>query len=95
MRWRAPLYIAQVDTESMRLIRDTEGIAVSLVGDGVHNPDHVARVGNFHTVVVSEYESWVTVGECIPAEDWKGDTIIGRIRFDKPNNNFGSSEIDI
>ena len=86
MRWRAPLYVARVDTKTMRLERETERVAVALVGDGVNNPDHVARIGNFHTVAVSEYESWVTVGECIPAEDWKGDTIISRIRWTEPNN---------
>ena len=85
MRWRAPLYVAQVNVESLRLLRDTERIAVPLIGDGVKNPDHVARLGNFHTVNVNPEESWVTVGECIPKEDWRGDTIIGRITWRTPN----------
>jgi hypothetical protein len=85
MRWRAPLYVAEVDTETMRLIRDSEQVAVPLRGDGVDDPDFVARLGNFHTVEAAADESWVTVGECIPKDDWKGDTIISRIAWSGPN----------
>ena len=85
MRWRAPLWVARVDTDQLRLVRDTERIAVPLRGDGVADPDHVARLGNFHTVNVSPHESWVTVGESLPAQGWKGDTIISRITWERPN----------
>ncbi len=85
MRWRAPLYVARVDTDTMRLVRETERVAVPMVGDGINNPDHVARLGNFHTVAVSREESWVTVGETRPADDYKGDTIAARIAWDRPN----------
>ena len=44
MRWRAPLYIAQVDTENLCLIRKSEKIVFPMIGDGVNDPDHVARM---------------------------------------------------
>lgn len=84
-RWRAPLYIAQVDRDSLRLIRSTEQIVLPLVGDGVNNAKHVARMGNFHTVNASPGESWVTVGETLPDDGWRGDTLMGRIRWSRPN----------
>ena len=51
---RAPLFIAQVDTENLRVIRDTEKILV---------PNRGARVGNFGVTKISESESWVVVSE--------------------------------
>lgn len=84
VRWRAPLYIAQVDMASLRLIRASEQVAVPLVGDGIHDPTRVAHLGNFHTVNVSPLESWVTVGEVIPSS-YRGDGLISRIAWSKPN----------
>jgi hypothetical protein len=86
MRWRAPLYLARVDTEKLCLIRATERIVLPLVGDGVHNARHVARMGNFHTVAATADESWVTVGECLPDDDWRGDVLLARIRWSQPNH---------
>lgn len=80
-RWRAPLYVARVDTERPCLIRETEKVILPLIGDGINNPDHVARMGNFHVTNASADESWVTAGECLPHDDWKGDTYLARIRF--------------
>ncbi len=54
MRHRAPLFIAQVDTEKLCVIRETERILV---------PERGARLGNFGVVQISENESWVTVAE--------------------------------
>ncbi len=85
MRWRSPLYVAQVDTERLCLIRESERTVFPLIGDGVNDPDHVARMGNFHVVNASPQESWVTVGETLPAEKWKGNTLLGRIVWNKPN----------
>ena len=85
MRWRAPLYIAQVDTKNLCLIRNSEKVVLPLIGDGVNDPDHVARMGNFHTVNVSRNESWVTVGETLPFDNYKGNTLLGRIFWNKPN----------
>lgn len=84
-RWRAPLWMARVDTQTLRLIRSTERIVLPLVGDGVNAPDEVAYSGNFHPVNVSAGESWVTDGEIIPKRGWKGDLLLARIRWAKPN----------
>ena len=46
-RWRAPLWVAQVDPKTLRLIRATERVVLPLVGDGVNNADHVPMMGNF------------------------------------------------
>jgi hypothetical protein len=85
MRWRAPLYVAQVDTDKLCLIRQSEKIVFPLIGDGINDPDHVARMGNFHVVNASRNESWVTVGETLPHENWKGNTLLGRIFWNRAN----------
>lgn len=84
-RWRAPLFMAQVDPQKLRLLRDTERIVLPLVGDGVNSPDDVAYSGNFHPVNVSPDESWVTDGEMIPKRGYRGDLLLSRIRWAKPN----------
>ena len=84
-RWRAPLWIAQVDPRTLRLVRATERIVLPLVGDGVHAPDDVAYSGNFHPVNVSPEESWVTHGEMIPKRGFRGDLLLARIRWSSPN----------
>ena len=85
-RWRAPLYMAQVDTSRLCLIRSTERVVLSLIGDGINQAQHVARMGNFHTVAVTPWESWVTVGECLPYDDWKGDVLLARIQWSHVNS---------
>ena len=85
MRWRAPLYLAQVDPHKLCLMRDSEKIVFPLIGDGINDPDHVARMGNFHVVNSTPHESWVTVGETLPHDGWKGDTLLGRIFWSIPN----------
>lgn len=84
-RWRAPLYVARVDTEKLCLVRSTERVVLPLIGDGVNNARHVARMGNFHTVAATPEESWVTVGECLPDDGWRGDTLMARIRWSQPS----------
>jgi hypothetical protein len=83
-RWRAPLFMAKVDPATLRLVRATERVAVPLVGDGVKEPAKVAHLGNFHTQAVTADESWVTVGEVIPAT-WRGDLLLARVRWAVPN----------
>ncbi|MEE2887142.1 MAG: sialidase family protein [Planctomycetota bacterium] len=80
MRFRAPLYIAQVDPHSMSIIRSSERVAIPLRGDPAAAPKDVARMGNFHTLRVTEEESWVTVGEARPTAGWRGDVLLARIR---------------
>lgn len=53
-RHRAPLFIAQVDTDRLCVIRDTERILV---------PQRGARLGNFGVAKINENESWVVVSE--------------------------------
>ncbi|MCL4217685.1 MAG: exo-alpha-sialidase [Candidatus Hydrogenedentes bacterium] len=58
-RHRAPLFIAQVDKEALRVIRATERILV---------PERGARLGNFAVTEVSANETWVTVAEWMQPE---------------------------
>ena len=44
----------------------------------------MAHYGNFHTTPASANESWVTVGEVIPA-NYRGDTLLARVKWAKPN----------
>jgi hypothetical protein len=85
IRWRSPLWVAQVDPERLCLIRDTEQVVLPLVGDGVNKPNEVALMGNFNITNVGPDESWVTVGEWLPRQGAKGDLLMARIRWSKPN----------
>lgn len=53
-RHRAPLFMAEVDTENLCLIRETEQIVI---------PNRGARLGNFGCLQVSKNEAWVVVSE--------------------------------
>jgi hypothetical protein len=85
MRWRAPLFVAQMDVKNRCLMRATERVVLPLLGDGRASGDLVARMGNFHTTAVSPDESWVTAGESRPHDGWRGDTLLARVRWEKPN----------
>jgi len=80
LRWRAPIYLARVDPETMRLVRETETIVLPLIGDPVDDPDRVALMGNFHPLQISARESWITVGENL-RHSWNGNTLLARIRW--------------
>ena len=86
IRWRSPLWVARVDPKRACLIKSTERVVLPLVGDGVSDPDHVALMGNFNITNVSPNESWVTVGEWLPKAGYRGNVLLARIRFTKPNN---------
>lgn len=86
IRWRALLFIAQVDLKTLRLIRDTERDALPMSGDGVMKPDDVALMGNFQTTNVTPDESWVSVGEMLPKHGYRGDLTLGKIRWSRPNS---------
>lgn len=88
MRWRSPLWMAQVDPRTLRLLRATERVVLPLVGDGVNDPNRVAIMGNFHPLHVSPDESWVTVGEWQPRNGINGDLLLARIRWSQPNRLF-------
>ncbi|MCA9181888.1 MAG: exo-alpha-sialidase [Planctomycetales bacterium] len=85
IRWRSPLWIAQVDTDNRCLIKASEQVVLPLVGDGIDAPNHVALMGNFHVTHASPEESWVTVGEWMPRDGYRGDVLLARIRWSKPN----------
>ena len=85
IRWRSPLWVARVDVDRRCLIKATERVVLPLVGDGVNDPDNVALMGNFAVTNVSQNESWVTAGEWLPKKGAKGDLLMGRIRWSKPN----------
>lgn len=85
IRWRAPLWMAQVDPGSLRLVRDSESVVLPLMGDGVNDPDRVALMGNFDATNASRDESWVTAGEWQPKNGVRGDLLMARIRWNKPN----------
>jgi hypothetical protein len=85
IRWRSPLWVARVDTDRLCLIRRTEQVVLPLVGNGVDEPDKVALMGNFNVTHVAPDESWVTVGEWIPRDGARGDLLLSRIRWARPN----------
>lgn len=85
IRWRSPLWVARVDVERRCLIKASERIVLPLVGDGVDEAEKVAIMGNFNVTNVSPEESWVTVGEWIPRDGYRGDVLLARIRWSKPN----------
>ncbi len=82
IRHRAPLFMSQVDTEKMCLIRSTEQIVV---------PERGAMLGNFGVVTVSPNETWITVGEGLykPEEAMKhgatGRVWATKIIWSRPN----------
>jgi hypothetical protein len=82
-RHRAPLFMAQVDPERLRVIRATERILV---------PERGARLGNFGVTDVSEHETWVTVAEWMQPKGVDkygsdGSVFVARIRWSRPNEN--------
>ena len=85
IRWRSPLWVARVDTDRLCLVRSTERVVLPIVGDGVNEPDKVALMGNFDVTNVSPFESWVTVGEWMPRDGYRGDVLLARIRWKKRN----------
>lgn len=90
-RHRAPLFLAQVNPRTLRVIRATEQVLV---------PERGARLGNFGVTEVNERETWVTVTEwmqtwgpnfVIPTDNRYGadNTLYAaRIRWKRPNKNW-------
>ena len=95
-RHRAPLFMARVDPERLRVLRESERVII---------PENGARMGNFCTVAVAADEAWVITGEwleqlvpeyapgmpfyadCARGESpfnriqYVGDLLLARIRF--------------
>ena len=91
IRWRSPLFVAQVDTKTLRLIRSTERVVLPLVGDGIKEPKRVPMMGNFHVTNASPDESWVTVGSWRPQGGLRADMLLGRIRWRVRNGLVGTA----
>ena len=78
MRWRAPLFIAEVDTQKLCLLKDTEQIVLPICGD-LAKPETIGLMGNFHPLAISDTEAIVTVGEMRPKMGFSGATLLARI----------------
>jgi hypothetical protein len=80
-RHRAPLFIAQVDPNALRVIRATERVAV---------PERGATLGNFGAAAINEHESWITVAEGVWNDDARrrgarGALFVARVLWSRPN----------
>lgn len=83
-RCRAPLFIAQVDTEKLCVIRETEKIVI---------PNRGLMLGNFGAAPISPTESWLTDAEFLwlPAgykptdRGGNGSVWVSRIQWPTPN----------
>ncbi len=85
MRWRAPLFLAEVDPKRLCLIRATERIVMPLYGDGIHRGNEVEHLGNFHVTHISPDESLITTGTVIPA-NFRGAIRFSRLRWSRPDS---------
>ena len=80
-RHRAPLFIAQVDTMGLRVLRATERVLI---------PKRGGELGNFGAAAIDPSQSWVTVSEGVWTDDArrrgaKGATFVARVIWSKPN----------
>jgi len=78
-RCRAPLYIARVDADSLRIVRDSEQVVF---------PENGARMGNFNVANVTDDEAWVVCGE------WLEGTVPGMQEGDRFHFPNGGSEFN-
>jgi hypothetical protein len=81
MRHRAPLFLAQVDPETLRVMRGTEKILM---------PERGATFGNFGAAAMTAGESWVTDSEGLFGAAAKkrardGATLLARVIWGRPN----------
>ncbi|QEH31576.1 GDSL-like Lipase/Acylhydrolase [Aquisphaera giovannonii] len=79
MRHRAPLFLAQVDPEQLRVVRATERVLV---------PERGAELGNFGAAAITDRESWVTVAEGVwddaaRRRGAKGAVFVARVLWDE------------
>ena len=81
MRYRSPLFLARVDPARLTLLRATEQVVFPLTGDPQRHPGMVAHLGNFHCNPVSPALSFITVGETIPDDGFRGDTLLARVHW--------------
>lgn len=87
IRHRAPLFMARIDTSSLRVIRASEKVII---------PERGGEFGNFGANAATPAESWVTVGEGVWDDDArkrgaKGTVFIAHIEWSRPNQLRGGS----
>ena len=87
IRHRAPLFMARVDTSTLRVVRSSEKIII---------PERGGEFGNFGANAATPAESWVTVGEGVWDDDArqrgaKGTVFIAHIEWSRPNLLRGGS----
>lgn len=80
-RHRAPLFMAQVDPQTLQVMRRTERVVI---------PERGGELGNFGASAMSPSESWITVSEGVWNDDARdrgatGATFVARIIWSKPN----------
>tara|TARA_Y100000385_G_C12894808_1_gene551576 strand:+ start:117 stop:833 length:717 start_codon:yes stop_codon:yes gene_type:complete len=85
IRWRSPLWVSRVDADRRVLIRESEQTVLPMMGDGITEPESVALMGNFNITNASPMESWVTVGEWMPKRNARGNVLLSRIAWTRPN----------
>ena len=81
-RNRAPIFLAQVDTDKLRVMRQTEKILL---------PERGVMLGNFGASNITPDESWVTDSEFIVngqkhPRGADGTTWVGRVKWSKVNS---------
>ena len=87
-RHRAPMFVAQVDPQSLQVIRSTEQILL---------PERGVMLGNFGAAAITPTESWVTDAEFISRlvdpdagkrphpKGADGTVWVGRVKWSQPN----------
>ncbi|NUQ62093.1 MAG: exo-alpha-sialidase [Pirellulales bacterium] len=88
-RHRAPLFVAQVDPQSLQVVRSTERVLL---------PERGVMLGNFGASAITANESWVTDAEFISRlvdpnagtrphpKGADGTVWVGRVKWSKPNS---------
>ena len=81
VRHRAPLFLARVDPETLRVVRSTEQLLI---------PQRGVMLGNFGAAAITPGESWVTDAEFIfadkpHAKGADGSTFAARVIWSRPN----------
>lgn len=85
MRFRAPLFIAELDPKTLRLRKATEQVLLPLIGDPELEPKKVRLTDNFHPLTANPRESWITVGENTVSLGSPGDLLIARVKWGRDN----------
>ncbi|MDD4180955.1 MAG: sialidase family protein [Victivallaceae bacterium] len=81
VRWRSPMFIAEVDTDKLCLKSETEQTVFPMRGDP-DNPDTVALMGNFMPLALSPNEAIITDGDVLPFIDYSGKVLMARLFAD-------------